>query len=325
MLTSMIISILLLSLFLSGCINNIDYRGEMRLFVENISKYAKNINPDFIIIPQNGIELITEDGEPDGNLSLVYIQAIDGVGQESLFYGYDDDNEPTPIDEQIRLARFLDRCEENNIEVLVTDYCWTHSFIEDSYNKNNQHGFISFAADHRELDHIPSYPDKPYNENNNDIHSLSDVKNFLYLINPSLYSSKEDFLEALRNTNYDLLLIDLFYENDSLTLQDINSLKTKTNGGSRLVIAYMSIGEAEEYRYYWNDSWYLHPPKWLARENPNWPGCYKVKYWYPEWQSIIYGNNDSYLKRILDAGFDGVYLDVIDAFEYFENKIFPNK
>ncbi|HEC89701.1 MAG TPA: hypothetical protein ENI44_03860, partial [Thermoplasmatales archaeon] len=61
------------------------------------------------------------------------------------------------------------------------------------------------------------------------------------------------------------------------------------------------------------------------RENPNWPGCYKVKYWYPEWQSIIYGNNDSYLKKILDAGFDGVYLDVIDAFEYFENKIIIDK
>jgi len=35
---------------------------------------------------------------------------------------------------------------------------------------------------------------------------------------------------------------------------------------------------------------------------------------------IIYGNNNSYLKKILDAGFDGVYLDIIDAFEYFENQ-----
>ena len=35
---------------------------------------------------------------------------------------------------------------------------------------------------------------------------------------------------------------------------------------------------------------------------------------------IIYGNNNSYLEKILDAGFDGVYLDIIDAFEYFENQ-----
>ena len=37
-----------------------------------------------------------------------------------------------------------------------------------------------------------------------------------------------------------------------------------------------------------------------------------------EWQDIVFGNDESYLKKILDAGFDGVYLDIIDAFEYFE-------
>jgi len=56
----------------------------------------------------------------------------------------------------------------------------------------------------------------------------------------------------------------------------------------------------------------------LEEENPNWEGNYKVRYWEPEWQDIIYGNDSSYLKKILDAGFDGVYLDIIDAFEYFE-------
>jgi cysteinyl-tRNA synthetase len=45
-----------------------------------------------------------------------------------------------------------------------------------------------------------------------------------------------------------------------------------------------------------------------------------VRYWDKTWQNIIYGNNDTYLKKIIDAGFDGVYLDVVDAFEYFEEK-----
>jgi hypothetical protein len=31
-----------------------------------------------------------------------------------------------------------------------------------------------------------------------------------------------------------------------------------------------------------------------------------------------YGNQDSYINKIVSAGFDGVYLDIIDAFEYFE-------
>ena len=80
----------------------------------------------------------------------------------------------------------------------------------------------------------------------------------------------------------------------------------------------MSIGEAEDYRYYWESDWDNNPPEWIAFENADWPGNYVVKYWNKDWQNIIFGNKNSYLKKILDAGFDGVYLDIIDAFEYFE-------
>jgi cysteinyl-tRNA synthetase len=80
----------------------------------------------------------------------------------------------------------------------------------------------------------------------------------------------------------------------------------------------MSIGEAEDYRYYWQSDWEVGNPDWLAEENPDWEGNYKVKYWDSDWQSIFYGNDASYLKKITDAGFNGVYLDIIDAFEYFK-------
>ncbi len=96
-------------------------------------------------------------------------------------------------------------------------------------------------------------------------------------------------------------------------------MKAKQNCGSRLVICYMSIGEAENYRFYWQNSWNSSKPQWLEAENPDWAGNYKVRYWYPEWQAIIFGNSNSYLDRILSAGFDGVYLDIVDAFENYEN------
>jgi cysteinyl-tRNA synthetase len=86
------------------------------------------------------------------------------------------------------------------------------------------------------------------------------------------------------------------------------------------VFCYLSIGEAEDYRYYWQPDWNNNKPDWLGAENPDWAGNYKVKYWHKSWQDIIYGNNHSYLQKILDAGFNGVYLDIIDAFEYFEEK-----
>lgn len=126
-------------------------------------------------------------------------------------------------------------------------------------------------------------------------------------------------MQDMSSTNYDLLIIDLFFnEQLAFTATEINQLKTKANGGKRLVISYMSIGEAENYRYYWQPDWSSNKPSWLDKENPDWAGNYKVNYWNQDWQSIIYGNDNSYLKRILNADFDGVYLDIIDAFEFYE-------
>ena len=59
--------------------------------------------------------------------------------------------------------------------------------------------------------------------------------------------------------------------------------------------------------------------RWLVdAENPDWAGNYKVRYWEQGWQDLILSGPESYLNRITAAGFDGVYLDLIDAFEYFE-------
>ncbi|MCF0041372.1 endo alpha-1,4 polygalactosaminidase [Dyadobacter fanqingshengii] len=107
-------------------------------------------------------------------------------------------------------------------------------------------------------------------------------------------------------------------ESRPFTAAEVEQLRKKANGGKRLVICYMSIGEAEDYRYYWQENWTKNPPEWIAAENPDWPGNYKVKYWNEEWQGLIYKNQHSYLNKIIAAGFDGVYLDIIDAFEYFE-------
>ena len=38
-----------------------------------------------------------------------------------------------------------------------------------------------------------------------------------------------------------------------------------------------------------------------------------------EWKKIIYRGESSYLQSILDLGFDGAFLDVIDAYEYYED------
>ena len=81
----------------------------------------------------------------------------------------------------------------------------------------------------------------------------------------------------------------------------------------------MSIGEAEDYRDYWELGWGAGNPDWIQDENADFPGNFKVQYWRSEWQEILLDGPNAYLNRITAAGFDGVYLDLIDAFEFFES------
>jgi cysteinyl-tRNA synthetase, unknown class len=324
----MAVVIVLLGWWLSGCgghngvspATRPDYRQDMRQFVQRISRQAKSARPGFLVIPQNGQELLTENGDPEGPAAAAYIAAIDGIGREDLFYGYDRDNQPTTPDDRQYLMAFLDLALAHGRKVLVTDYCSTPAYMDSSYAWNHRRGYLSFAADRRELDHIPGYPSAPFLANGEDAVSLRQARNFLFVLDPLSLGSRTTYLQALRGTNYDLLLVDLYYGDDLLTAQEVASLKAKASGGRRLVVCYLSIGEAERYRYYWQTGWQTGNPAFIDSENPDWPGNYKVHYWDEGWQTIICGDGQSYLARILDAGFDGVYLDIIDAFEFFEDR-----
>ena len=317
--------LIVLSSGFAGCLDDngededLDHRQLMRDLVISMGDHARGEDPDFIVIPQNGIELLSMDPERAADPAIDYMDAIDGVGQEDLLYGYDEDDRRTPSEETEWLRNFLDLGEDNGVEALVTDYCWSRDKMDRSYEENEKKGYISFAADHRDLDNIPDYPDDPHNLNENDVTTLSDARNFLYLIDPSGYETRIEYLDSLRDTNYDLLIIDAFFEDQEiLTEEEVNSLKLKQNGGTRLVISYMSIGEAEDYRYYWEDDWKQGEPGFIDEENPDWEGNYIVRYWDEEWQNVIFGEGDSYTDRLLSSGFDGVYLDIIEAFEYYE-------
>ena len=297
-----------------------DYREEMRKFVISISEHGESLKPGFIVVPQNGMQLLSSEGGGNGTPSAAYIAAIDGCGQEELFYGYDNQNNfVTQTHEEGQL--WLAQCRfavNHNLTVLVTDYCSAPDLIADSYNKNDAEGFIGFAAESRELDLIQA---NPHNENSNNILTLDSARNFLFMINPT-QETKEEYLAALKQSHHDVLIIDAFYDGkDSLTPADIDSLRMKPQGGTRLILSYMSIGQAESYRWYWKPFWMASPPSFIIEEDPYWNANYYVKYWDPTWQYIITGNHqDSYVNRVAAAGFDGVYLDLVNAFEYFEDK-----
>jgi cysteinyl-tRNA synthetase len=86
------------------------------------------------------------------------------------------------------------------------------------------------------------------------------------------------------------------------------------------VVAYLSIGEAEDYRSYWQSDWVSNgkqtaaAPAWLGIENPEWKGNYQIKYWDTDWQKLMLAAIDDAMAR----GFDGLYLDIVDGFQTYE-------
>jgi len=281
--------------------------GKMQEFVISVAEYTRQFDPDFIIIPQNGVELAYNMTDPANGFNTSYMDAVDGFATEELFYF----DELAVDEERLDMLREL---REYGV-VMVSDYLGRDEYIPDAINRNLSEGFLCFprrASDY----YYTEIPDTIINSNNQDVNSLSDARNYLYLISTEEFTSKQEMLGQLSATDFDILLIDLFYEDMMLTSSEIQQLKTKSNGGKRLVISYINIGAAEEYRYYWQKGWKLHNPSWIKKNYEGYEGEYWVEFWNPEWQDIISGNNDSYMKKILDAGFDGAYLDNVEAY-YF--------
>ena len=204
-------------------------------------------------------------------------------------------------------------------KIIVSDFITNDNDVASIIEKNKKEGFITFPRTSKNEMYI-EIPTDIIDENKNDITKLSEAKNFLYLINAKNFTYKPDFIEALAATNYDVVAIDLFYNDVPLTVTDIQKLKVKANGGKRLVIAYMNIGAAENWRYYWQNNWVLNNPIWIKKKYLGYNDEFYVQFWHEDWQKIIYGNDQSYLKKIIDAGYDGVYLDNVEAYYFLYNK-----
>lgn len=120
-------------------------------------------------------------------------------------------------------------------------------------------------------------------------------------------------LDSVAASNLDLVVLDPIVDGQPLRIEAEAPLRRKSDGARRLVLAYLCVGEAESYRAYWQAAWRETPPAWLGPENPRWPGSFAVKYWHPDWETLLLGPGGA-LDRIVEAGFDGVFLDRVDAY-----------
>jgi cysteinyl-tRNA synthetase len=297
--------ILFISLFI--CFNiftfGVDRKKEMKNLILEIRKESPK---DYIIIPQNGTKIYFNE---DGSIDRELVEAIDGVTQESLEYGYPKYGDRVNFNDREELLKNLLNLKNEGKTVFTvnyTDSLWGKCRSRELAEEN---GFKNYNPDSREATGIN---DKITDVNNSDILKLSDAQNFLYLLNPEKFKHKGEYLDKLSKTQYDLLIIDMGINQSKLTTEDLEKLRVKPQGGRRLIIAYFSIGEAEDYRDYWKKEWSNELPDWIFYENENWDGNYLVKYWSKEWHEVI----RKVLDQSVEAGFDGVFLDTIDTYLY---------
>lgn len=158
-----------------------------------------------------------------------------------------------------------------------------------------------------------------------------------------LHSYLPEHMQRMESSTNTLWVID--YSKDGSEGQKFSSAeiaKIKRNGNT--VISYFCLGESEKARFYWptfdrqalikkgevasvgykNEVLNFSMEdgvQVLGRDNAEYVDNFPVKYWLPSWQKIMVEDSTemglSYLNRVMNAGLDGIYLDTVDAFEYY--------
>ena len=129
-----------------------------------------------------------------------------------------------------------------------------------------------------------------------------------------VYQLQSIDLEALKASPSSIVVIDpsLGGQGDQAGFWSKDDIESLREAG-KTVLAYVSVGEAETYRNYWREEWLRDPPDFVVRPNitDGYPDNFLVKYWDEHWKKLMI----SRLRLVMDLGFDGVYLDKVDAFD----------
>ena len=192
------------------------------------------------------------------------------------------------------------------MQVLVVDYASSPARVDNSYTPERGARLHLLRRESPRSRHDPTRPVVPAGVNADDIDSLGQAHNFLYLLDPGGFDSRADYLDTLAATNYDALVIDAFYDDAALTAAGSGCAADEgerwPSAGDRLhehrrsggLPVLLATGLASRFAIL------------AGCRNPDWAGNYKVRYWEQGWRDLILSGPESYLNRITAAGFDGV-------------------
>ena len=110
----------------------------------DLSAYAKALRPSFLIVPQNA-EGLLEVSE--------YIEVIDGIAKESLFYLPGESGDRPPKDKFEYSFGVLKQAIDAGKFVLTVDYVSEPKYVTDVYGAGREAGFIPYVTV-RDLDQL---------------------------------------------------------------------------------------------------------------------------------------------------------------------------
>ncbi|MDJ0520779.1 MAG: endo alpha-1,4 polygalactosaminidase [Planctomycetota bacterium] len=146
--------------------------------------------------------------------------------------------------------------------------------------------------------------------------ALAGVRSWVYQLQGL---DREGAVDRLVRSNVDLYVLEatdtVRGQEDFPTRGVVKRLQSRAEARP-LVLGYLNVGQAEDYRAYWQEAW---RPKErtdegrtsfvLCPDPEGWKGNFPVAYWDPGWRPLLFGSSGALLDRMLDQGFDGVYLD----------------
>jgi len=406
-------------------VSDVSRARKMQALIMELAIKAKTRNANFQIVPQDTLEYAHIDGNANNPYDLNVLDLLDGWGIE--------DFSATTVTRLANLSKVGIKGTANTngstIKVVAdnqkiaadNNILWHPRLSAEVYQSPGigNPGYMpiySPSSNSYNIIHDPIPAGVASTLNSNNVNSMSDAKNHLYMISTGKYSNWPDweanptsrlnitntagylvpfeggrfqptgtpevvaqaiadhgtewdffwvakgytqnegrkaYIEDLTASEWDAFYIDAHFAGGALTKEEVESLKWKPRGGRRQVIAYLSIGTTELYRWYADPIMVNPSPRSFlhgAVENgtfiparkrfqdvgiPNWMlwSAYSGQYadeatpiwWHLEWRDIIvrggspyknpnydhslFADGRSSIDRIVDMGFDGVYLD----------------
>ena len=313
----------------------INYRNLLRENIIGLAHYAKANNPDFQIMVHEGQDLLTKslweyhlegyikarnEGQnvedpsfllnlkqtsPEfdpiiGTTSAEYLRSIDAITVNNYFCTK---RAISPIITQ------------EGLKLFSIDYCPNEQALDKAISASlkTQTPLYAFINKDTAFKKITAQP--IIKESAKNIFNLKSAQNISFLLKDDLYADKQDFIDAVRASNYDVVVIEPYFRNKfPFTPEEVNSMKYKKNGTRRQILARFSVTEAQDNAFYWQAGWKIGSPDWLLRPSFSDEHSIITRYWVPEWKGYM----SRYFRGLIETGYDGAFLTGLENHRYFE-------